>query len=80
MVIRMKSDIAIAIEALDLAVECGGDLDRPVFVQARDKLKALADKLVRYDQDIDDKEVSPDGSDYNEFALLIGIPALRGQL
>lgn len=69
----MKSALKLALEALNLAVECGGGLDIDTYVEAKQKLQAMVDNIVRYDRKLDSDERVPQGDDYNELLSLLDL-------
>jgi hypothetical protein len=68
-----KSAFDAAIDALQLASECGGELDLPVYRDALKGLRKLRDGMLAYDQRLDDAESAPTGDDYNELLALSGL-------
>lgn len=68
-----QSALKLVSEALDLAVECGGDLDHDFYAEAKRQFKALVDSITKYDQTLNHDERSPDGNDYNELLALLGL-------
>lgn len=70
---QSQSALKLVFEALNLAAESGGELDHGVYVEAKQKLQALVDSIVKYDQEVDSEERSPDGNDYNELLSLLEI-------
>ncbi|CAI9912066.1 TPA: hypothetical protein MXR76_005361 [Pseudomonas aeruginosa] len=75
----MKSAIKLALEALELAAECGGELDHDIYVEAQQKLQAMADDVVKYDRKMDSEERAPDGHDYNELLSVLGLATAESQ-
>lgn len=69
----MKTVLKLALEALELAVECGGELDRSTYLEAQRELQAAVDEVVRYDRKMNAEERAPDGSDYNELLSMLGL-------
>ncbi|MEW5511916.1 hypothetical protein ABGT16_04785 [Pseudomonas asiatica] len=69
----MKSALKLALEALDLAAECGGELDLDTYVEAKQKLQAMVDDIVMYDRKLDSDERVPQGDDYNELLSLLDL-------
>lgn len=69
----MKNALNNAVEALALAVECGGELDQKTFVAALADLKAMLSAVQSYDRSLNDRGIAPDGNNYNELLSLIGV-------
>ena len=69
----MKTALNLAAEALDLAIECGGELDREIYVVAQQKLEAMVRAVVEYGAKMDRDERSPDGDDYNQLISILEI-------
>lgn len=76
----MKSALNLALEALNLAAECGGELDHDTYVEAQQKLQALVDDVVKYDRKMDSEERVPEGDDYNELLSLLGLETAESQV
>ncbi|KZN20539.1 MULTISPECIES: hypothetical protein [Pseudomonas] len=66
-----KSALKLALEALTLAAECGGDADHAIYVEAKQKLQALVDEVLEFDATMDREERSPEGDDYNSLLSII---------
>jgi hypothetical protein len=62
-----------AVEALNLAIECGGEIDREIFVVAKQKLEAMVHAVVEYGAKMDRDERAPDGDDYNQLIAILEI-------
>ncbi|NWC83142.1 hypothetical protein HX798_23045 [Pseudomonas putida] len=75
----MKSALKLALEALELAVECGGALDLDTYVEAKRKLQSMVDNIVRYDRKLDRDERSPQGDDYNELLSILDLATSESQ-
>lgn len=75
----MKSAIKLALEALVLAAECGVELDHEIYVEAQQKLQAMADGVVKYDRKLNSDERAPDGHDYNELLSALGLATAESQ-
>jgi hypothetical protein len=58
--------MCLALEALNLAAECGGELHQKIYEEAKEKLQALVDEVAEYDSKMDRDERAPEGDDYNE--------------
>lgn len=57
--------LGVAIEALALAKECGGEIDLATYAQAWSALSKLRDDIELYDADLSRNERAPTGDDYN---------------
>ncbi len=62
-----------AIEALRLAAECGGDLDRPFYQEALAGLLRVNSQVLAYDASLNAREEAPTGSDFNEVFEMLGL-------
>lgn len=69
----VSQNLAQAIDALQLAGECGGDLDRTTYQKAHEDLVKLRDAIVTYDAQLNAKEDSPSGADYEALIALLGL-------
>jgi hypothetical protein len=69
----MPIDLKKVLDALALAKDCGGELDRDIYKAAYDGLLSLAAKVRKYDDTMDAAERSPTGDDYNELLSLLGL-------
>lgn len=74
-----QSAIVVAIKALQLAVECGGELDQPVYRDALTRLAEMQARVLAYAKRMEDSESVPEGNDYNELLSLIGFAVGAGQ-
>ncbi|KZN20572.1 MULTISPECIES: hypothetical protein [Pseudomonas] len=63
----------LALEALDLAAEIGGEIDRKVFVEAKQKLQGLIDVVAAFDSKMNSEERVPEGDDYNQLVSVLEI-------
>lgn len=63
---QKKGALDEAIEALALACESGGDLDHDIYVSAHANLLQLKSRIVAHDLQLLQREVAPDGTDYNQ--------------
>lgn len=63
----------LALEALNLAAECGGELDRQVFADAKQKLQELIDEVAAFDLKMSTDERVPEGDDYNQLVSILEI-------
>ncbi len=72
--LNKKSPIGVAIEALEVAVESGGELDRDIYLKALDGLKKMMAIILAHDKNLDDNAICPTGDDYNEIHALITAP------
>jgi hypothetical protein len=75
----MKSALKLALEALNLAAECGGELDLDTYEEAKRKLQAMVDDIVKYDRKLDSDERVPQGDDYNELLSLLDLATADSQ-
>lgn len=71
---RVTTVLAAAIDALALAKECGGDLDKEVYRKAHAQLAALCSEVQAYDSQLNKNEVAPTGDDYNALLALFWAP------
>lgn len=62
-----------ALEALTLAAESGGELDRDIYVEARRKLEIMMQAVVSYDAKIGSEDRPPEGDDYNQLLAILEI-------
>lgn len=62
-----------AIEALRLAAECGGDLDKPFYKDALAGLIRVNSQVLAYDASLNAREEAPTGSDFNEVFGMLGL-------
>lgn len=69
----MSSALKLALEALKLAVDCGGDLDHEHYLEAHQQLQAMVDAVVQHDREMDRQERSPEGDDYNTLLSILGL-------
>ncbi|KPG82238.1 hypothetical protein [Pseudomonas sp. RIT-PI-o] len=65
--------LKLALEALTLAVECGGETDREIYIEAKQKLDKLVRKVVAYGVAMDSAERPPEGADYNRLLSILEI-------
>lgn len=63
----------LALEALNLAAEIGGEQDRKVFVDAQQKLQGLINEVAQFDSKMNTEERVPEGDDYNQLVSLLEI-------
>jgi hypothetical protein len=70
---KMKFALDNAMRALELAKQCGGELDIEQYEQAYKDLAELRAAIVRYDQRLNDQEIAPTGDDYNEVMSFLGL-------
>ncbi|MPQ69494.1 hypothetical protein [Pseudomonas sp. MWU12-2323] len=71
--LKAQSALKLIFDALDMVAQCGGKLDHGVCVEAKQRLEALVDDIVKYDQKMGRDERTPDGNDYNELLSLLEI-------
>jgi len=71
----MKSAINSAIEALEVAAECGGEIDLQMYQERLDELKKLRELILQYDKHLNEAGKAPDGDDYNALLSLTGLIA-----
>jgi hypothetical protein len=62
-----------AIEALNLAAECGGELHLGVYAEAKQKLEAMVRAVVECGVKMDSDERAPEGDDYNQLMSILAI-------
>lgn len=65
--------LKLALEALTLAVECGGEIDRDIYVEAKQKLEKMVQQVVAYGVAMDSAERPPEGDDYNQLRSILEI-------
>lgn len=72
--ISKKPALILALEALELAAEFGGENDHDAYVEAQNALQGLIDDIVQADKqmDIDERITEPD--DYHELMNKLGLP------
>lgn len=75
----MQNALKLALEALRLAAECGGENDSETYVEAEESLREMVGKVVAYDREMDREERSPDGNDYNELLSILGLATSDSQ-
>lgn len=68
-----KSALSLALEALDLGAECGGENDQEIYLEAKQKLENVIRMLVEHDAEMVRAERSPDGDDYNRLRSILEI-------
>jgi hypothetical protein len=66
-----KNALKLALEALTLAAECGGEADQGIYAEAKQKLQALVDEVVEFDLKMSREERVPEGEDYNTLLSMI---------
>lgn len=71
----MLKPIEVALQALEVAKECGGELDLQMYAQAHKALASAVAELRRHDQTLTDAEASPTGADYEHIMQLLGMRA-----
>lgn len=64
---------SLAVEALQLAKECGGELDHEIYKEAYAAMVDLRARLLAYDAKLNATEQAPTGSDYNNIFDLLGV-------
>lgn len=65
--------LSLALEALTLAAECGGETDRDIYLEAKQKLEKMVQQVVAYGVAMDSAERPPDGDDYNRLLSILEI-------
>lgn len=70
--------IHLAISSLQLAVDCGGELDQAHFKAAHDELVSVRDKIVAYDSRRKQDALAPTGEDYTRLLALLGLSSCAG--
>ena len=70
---RAPGGLKKAIEALRLAAECGGDLDKPFYQEALAGLLRVNSQVLAYDASLNAREEAPTGSDFNEVFEMLGL-------
>ncbi|HGN3115166.1 TPA: hypothetical protein ACKRQV_001250 [Pseudomonas aeruginosa] len=75
----MSTALKLALEALKLAAECGGELDQDDYREAHQKLQEMVDSVVEHDREMDRQERVPDGDDYNTLLALLGLGTSQRQ-
>jgi len=68
-----ESALKLALEALALAVECGGELDRDIYIEAKQSLEKMVQEVVAYDLAMSSDERPPQGGDYNHLLSILEI-------
>lgn len=63
--------LSLALEALNLAAECGGELHLEIYAEAKKQLQELVDTFVEYDLKMNNEERVPEGDDYNELLSIL---------
>ena len=63
----------LALEALTLAAECGGETDRDIYLEAKQKLEKMVEQVIAYGVQMDSAERPPDGDDYNRLLSILEI-------
>lgn len=69
----MKTAIELALEALELASQCGGELDLDFYTQAHTALKQAVEEVRSHDRMLNAKEAAPTGVDYEHIVSLLGL-------
>jgi hypothetical protein len=67
--------LSLALEALTLAAECGGELHLGIYANAKEKLQEMVDELLEFDLKMSRDERAPEGDDYNELLTILLKPA-----
>ncbi|KSQ21634.2 hypothetical protein APB26_34325 [Pseudomonas aeruginosa] len=75
----MSSALKIALESLKLAAECGGEIDKDDYLEAYQALQVMIDGVVEHDREMDRRERSPEGDDYNTLLALLGLSTMESQ-
>lgn len=75
----MSSALKLALEALKLAVDCGGEVDHDHYLAAHQQLQEMVDAVVQHDREMDRQERAPEGDDYNTVLSLLGLSTTECQ-
>lgn len=73
------SAIELALQALTLAVDCGGELDKSVYRAANDALRSLVDQINAFEDKLNERELVPTGDHYNAMMALLGVNRLSAK-
>lgn len=73
------SAIELALDALSLAVNCGGELDKSVYRAANDALRSLVDQINAFEDKLNERELVPTGDHYNSMMALLGVNKLSAK-
>lgn len=77
----MNNALANAVEALELAVESGGELDHQIYADSLAGLKKLLVDIAAHDQKLTELEQAPTGDDYNVIIeSLVGLEELVAKI
>lgn len=68
-----RTALELTLEALELASECGGEIDREIYLNAKQALEGMIQEVVAYDTAMCSAERAPDGEDYNRLLSIIQI-------
>lgn len=71
--VEHQSPIGAAIHALQIAAECGGELDLQVYRSALQRLTDMRNRVLTYTKRLDDAESVPGGANFLELLSLIGL-------
>lgn len=71
-----KTTLQLALDALKLAAECGGELDREVYLEATGKLEEMVREVNEYNAKMDRDERAPEGDDYNNLLSILELHPL----
>lgn len=69
----MKNPLDNAIQALELASQCGGELDLEIYAKAHQELVAMRNAILTHNHQRNEKIQAPDGKDYNKLWSLLGL-------
>lgn len=68
----MKNVLSAVTEALNLAVECGGEIDRGIYVDARDAFEKLKLEVQSVCESVRKQGGSPTAADFEKLVELLG--------
>jgi hypothetical protein len=69
----MKETIELALEALSVAKDCGGELDLDFYADAHKRLQSAVLAIREHDTRLNDAGRSPEGSDYEFVMQVLGL-------
>lgn len=68
-----QKPLELALEALKLAAECGGENDLDIYLKAKQALEEVMQAVLSYDAGMNSAERPPEGEDYNRLLAILEI-------
>lgn len=66
-----ETALQLALEALTLAVDSGGELDHEIYVEAKQKLEGLVGQVAAFSAKVESAGRSPEGDDYKRLLSIL---------